>query len=48
MSEGVENHPGLTRGRAPTVATRVIKRDLLPADLSGVAIFLATDSDFMS
>jgi NAD(P)-dependent dehydrogenase (short-subunit alcohol dehydrogenase family) len=49
MSEGVENHPDLTQGRAPTVATRVIKRDMLPADLSGVAIFLASaDSDFMS
>jgi NAD(P)-dependent dehydrogenase (short-subunit alcohol dehydrogenase family) len=31
------------------VATRVIKRNMLPADLSGVAIFLASaDSDFIS
>jgi NAD(P)-dependent dehydrogenase (short-subunit alcohol dehydrogenase family) len=49
MSEGVENHPDLTQGRAPTVATRVIKRDMLPAGLSGVAIFLAgAGSDFIS
>jgi NAD(P)-dependent dehydrogenase (short-subunit alcohol dehydrogenase family) len=49
MSEGVEEHPDLTDGRATTVATHVIKRDMLPADLSGVAIFLASaDSDFTS
>ena len=49
MSEGVEGHPDLIHGRGPTVATRAIKRDMLPEDLSGVALFLASsDSDFMT
>jgi hypothetical protein len=49
VREGVEHQPDFTQGRAPTVTTRVIKRDMLPADLIGVAIYLAgADRAFMS
>ena len=49
ISEGVDNHPDLHAGRAPTIAMRAIKRDMLPADLNGTLLFLASeDSDFIT
>ena len=48
-SEGVANHPQLHVARAPTLASRIIKRDMMPEDLVGTLIFLASeDSDFLS
>ena len=48
-SEGVRNHPDLHVARAPTVQTRAIKRDMLPEDLVGMLLFLASeDSDFVT
>lgn len=48
-SEGVRNHPDLHVARAPTVQTRAIKRDMVPDDLVGMLLFLASDdSDFVT
>ena len=48
-SEGVRDHPDLHVAREPTVQTRTIKRDMLPEDLIGTVLFLATeDSDFLT
>ena len=48
-SEGVKNHPDLHVARAPTVQTRAIKRDMVPEDLVGMLLFLASeDSDFVT
>ena len=48
-SEGVRNHPDLHVARAPTVQTRAIKRDMLPEDLVGTLLYLASeDSDFVT
>ena len=48
-SEGVRNHPDLHVARAPTVQTRAIKRDMVPEDLIGMLLFLASeDSDFVT
>ena len=48
-SEGVANHPQLHVARQPTLASRIIKRDMMPEDLVGTLIFLASeDSDFLS
>ena len=48
-SEGVRNHPDLHVARAPTVQSRAIKRDMVPEDLIGTMLFLASeDSDFLT
>ncbi len=48
-SEGVRNHPDLHVARAPTVQARAIKRDMVPDDLVGMLLFLASeDSDFVT
>ncbi len=48
-SEGVRNHPDLHVARAPTVQSRAIKRDMVPEDLVGILLFLASeDSDFVT
>lgn len=48
-SEGVQNHEDLHVARAPTIASRILKRDMVPEDLIGTLLFLATeDSDFLS
>ena len=49
ISEGVENHPDLHVARAPSVQARAIKREMLPDDLVGMLLFLASeDSDFIT
>lgn len=49
ISEGVESHPDLHAGRAPTVQSRILKREMVPDDLIGTLLFLASeDSDFLS
>ena len=48
-SDGVKENPSLHVARGPTLAGRVIKRDMLPDDLVGAILFLmAPDSDFMT
>ncbi len=48
-SEGVKEHADLHMARAPTIAGRAIKRDMLPGDLVGAVLFLAApDSDFLT
>lgn len=48
-SEGVQNHEDLHVARQPTVASRILKRDMVPDDLIGTLLFLASeDSDFLS
>jgi NAD(P)-dependent dehydrogenase (short-subunit alcohol dehydrogenase family) len=48
-SDGVRENPSLHVARAPTLAGRVIKRDMVPDDLVGAIVFLmAPDSDFMT
>jgi NAD(P)-dependent dehydrogenase (short-subunit alcohol dehydrogenase family) len=48
-SDGVRENPSLHVARAPTLAGRIIKRDMVPDDLVGAIIFLmAPDSDFMT
>ncbi|MPZ57830.1 MAG: SDR family oxidoreductase [Rhizobiales bacterium] len=48
-SDGVRENPSLHVARAPTIAGRVIKRDMVPDDLVGAIVFLMTpDSDFMT
>ncbi len=48
-SDGVRENPSLHVARAPTIAARVIKRDMLPDDLVGAIVFLMTpDSDFIT
>ena len=48
-SDGVRENPSLHVARAPTLAARVIKRDMLPDDLVGAIVFLMTpDSDFIT
>jgi NAD(P)-dependent dehydrogenase (short-subunit alcohol dehydrogenase family) len=48
-SEGVKNHPQLDVARAPTVQSRIIKRDMMPEDLIGSLLFFASeDSDFLT
>ena len=48
-SEGVAANDGFDMARAPTVASRSIKRDMLPEDLIGSLLFLCTkDSDFLT
>jgi NAD(P)-dependent dehydrogenase (short-subunit alcohol dehydrogenase family) len=48
-SDGVRENPSLHVARAPTLAARIIKRDMVPDDLVGAIMFLMTpDSDFMT
>lgn len=48
-SDGVRENPSLHVARAPTLAARVIKRDMVPEDLVGAIVFLMTpDSDFIT
>lgn len=48
-SEGVKNHKQLGNAKAPTIAARVIKREMLPKDLLGTLYYLSSeDSDFMT
>lgn len=48
-SEGVIANKGLDMARAPTIASRSIKREMLPEDLLGTLIYLASsDSNFVT
>ncbi|XPF95032.1 SDR family NAD(P)-dependent oxidoreductase [Colwellia sp. RE-S-Sl-9] len=48
-SEGVKNHQQLGKAKAPTLAARVIKREMLPEDLLGTLYHLASESsDFIT
>ena len=48
-SEGVKSHAQLGAARAPTIAARALKRDMLPEDLVGAMLFLSSSaSDFMT
>ena len=48
-SDGTRENPSLHVAREPTLAARVIKRDMVPDDLVGAIVFLMTpDSDFIT
>lgn len=48
-SEFIRGHAGFDPARGPTVASRSIKRDMVPEDLLGSLMFLITpDSDFLT
>jgi NAD(P)-dependent dehydrogenase (short-subunit alcohol dehydrogenase family) len=48
-SDGTRENPDLHIARAPTIANRAIKRDMVPDDLIGAVVFLMTpDSDFVT
>jgi len=48
-SEGVKEHQQLGSAKAPTLAARIIKREMVPDDLLGTLYYLAgPDSDFLS
>ncbi|GAA3855239.1 SDR family NAD(P)-dependent oxidoreductase [Celeribacter arenosi] len=48
-SEGIVANKGFDMARAPTVATRSIKREMLPEDLLGTLLYLASqDSNFVT
>jgi NAD(P)-dependent dehydrogenase (short-subunit alcohol dehydrogenase family) len=48
-SDGVRMNPSLHVARAPTLASRMIKRDMVPEDMIGALLFLVTpDSDFVT
>ena len=48
-SEGLASNTGFDMARAPTVASRSIKREMVPEDLLGTLLFLCTpDSDFLT
>lgn len=48
-SEGLAANSGFDMARAPTVASRSIKREMVPEDLLGTLLFLCTpDSDFLT
>ena len=48
-SEGVKKHQQLGAARAPTLAMRAIQREMLPEDVLGTMLFLASeDSDFIT
>jgi NAD(P)-dependent dehydrogenase (short-subunit alcohol dehydrogenase family) len=48
-SEGVKKHTQLDQAKSNTLASRIIKREMLPEDLLGSIYFLASsDSDFMT
>lgn len=48
-SEGVRANQGFDMARGPTVASRSIKREMIPEDLRGTLLYLITpDSDFVT
>ena len=48
-SDGVKQHAQLGAVRTPTLAMRAIQRDMLPEDIVGTMLFLASeDSDFIT
>ena len=48
-SEGVKQHKQLSAAKAPTLAMRAIQREMVPEDLVGTVLFLASeDSDFIT
>ena len=48
-SEGLAANSGFDMARGPTVASRSIKREMLPEDLLGTLLYLASsDSDFVT
>lgn len=48
-SEGLSANKGFDMARAPTVATRSIKREMLPEDLLGTLLYLtSSDSNFVT
>lgn len=48
-SEGISANSGFDMARAPTVASRSIKREMLPEDLLGTLLYLASsDSNFVT
>ena len=48
-SDGVKAHKQLGAARAPTLAMRAIQREMLPEDVLGAMLFLASeDSDFVT
>ncbi|WP_323771695.1 SDR family NAD(P)-dependent oxidoreductase [Antarctobacter sp.] len=48
-SEGIRSNAGFDMARAPTVASRSIKREMLPEDLLGTLLYLASsDSNFVT
>lgn len=48
-SKGVKEHRQLGAARAPTLAMRAIQREMLPEDVLGTMLFLASeDSDFIT
>ncbi len=48
-SEAMQGHTGFDPARAPTVASRSIKREMLPEDLLGSLMYLITDdSNFVT
>ena len=48
-SEGVKHHKQLGVAKNPTLAARVIKREMVPEDLLGTVYYLASeDSDFIT
>lgn len=48
-SESIQGHAGFDPARAPTVASRSIKREMVPEDLLGSLMYLITpDSDFVT
>ena len=49
VSAGVENHPDLHVARKPAVQSRAIKREMMPEDINGTLLFLASDdSNFIT
>ncbi len=48
-SESIQGHTGFDPARGPTVQSRSIKREMVPADLLGSLMYLITaDSDFVT
>jgi NAD(P)-dependent dehydrogenase (short-subunit alcohol dehydrogenase family) len=48
-SEAMQGHTGFDPARAPTIASRSIKREMFPEDLLGSLMYLITpDSDFVT
>ena len=48
-SEGLRGNDAFDMARAPTVASRSIKREMVPEDLLGTMVYLASgDSDFVT
>lgn len=48
-SEGLRGNDAFDMARAPTVASRSIKREMVPEDLMGTMVYLASgDSDFVT